>query len=166
MRTASLHSIPEQEVKSPQGRYHLHRRHVSVALGGQRDIGTWGGGHPFDLEWARIPPGAINYPHHAHAAQWELFAFLAGQGEIRGPEETISVTAGDHVIFPPGEAHQIRNTGDTDLIYYIIADHPPAELIHYPDTGKWAAKSTISSKGASGPRVFEMKEASYYEPGD
>jgi uncharacterized cupin superfamily protein len=156
MRTASLHAIPEQEVKSPQGRYHLFRRHVSVALGGTRDTGTWGGGHPFDLEWARLPAGAMNYPHHAHAAQWELFVFLAGQGEFRGPAETIQVTAGDHVIFPPGEAHQLRNTGDTDLLYYIIADHPPTEVVHYPDTNKWA----------SNHRVFEMKEAPYYEPGD
>jgi uncharacterized cupin superfamily protein len=158
MHKTHLDSIPEDESKSPQGRYHLRRRNISIALGGKKDTGTWGGGHPFDLEWVRIPAGAANFPFHAHAAQWELYTFLEGRGEVRGPHETVPVEAGDHIIFPPGESHQVRNTGASDLVYYVIADNPTADVTTYPDTGKRGIKPER--------KHFEMKETSYYEPGD
>ena len=106
----------------------------------------------------RLPAGAANFPFHAHAAQWELYVFIEGRGEVRGPAETISVEPGESVIFPPGEAHQIRNTGDTDLVYYVIADHHPADVTTYPDTGKWGVKPQR--------KCFTMTETPYYEPGD
>ncbi len=158
MHQTRLDSIPEDETKSPHGRYHLHRRNVSLALGGKRDAGTWGGGHPFDLEWVRIPAGAANFPFHFHAAQWELYAFLEGRGEVRGADEIVPVEAGDHILFPPGAGHQIRNTGTTDLIYYVIADNPPADVTTYPETNRRGIKPER--------KYFEMKEVPYYEPGD
>jgi hypothetical protein len=48
------------EQRSPRGRFHLFRRHISEALGALRDAGVAGGGHPFDVELARLPPGATN----------------------------------------------------------------------------------------------------------
>jgi uncharacterized cupin superfamily protein len=158
MNKVQLVSIPEEEIKSPHGKYQIRRRSISLALGGKKDIGTWGGGHPFDLEWVRIAPGAMNFPYHAHTAQWEMYVFVSGRGEARGPLETIPVEAGDSVVFAPREAHQIRNTGEADLVYYVIADHHPAEVAVYPDTGKWG----IKPQG----KYFTMAEASYYEPGD
>ncbi len=158
MQKVHLDSIREDDVKSPRGRYHLYRRNVSIPLGGKKDIGTWGGGHPFDLEWVRIPPGAANFPFHIHAAQWELYAFLEGHGEVRGPDETVTVKAGDHVLFPPGAGHQIRNTGTADLVYYVIADHHPAEVTTYPETDKRGIKPD--------GKIFEMKEVPYYGPED
>src|SRR5271155_5838415 len=116
MQIAKLSSIPEQQVTSPKGRYRLMRQSISLALGGIKDVGTWGGGHPFDVEQVRVAPGAANFPFHAHAAQWEMYLFLSGQGEIRGPDGISAIQAGDSVIFKPGEAHQIRNTGNAELI--------------------------------------------------
>jgi uncharacterized cupin superfamily protein len=158
MQKIKLAAVPEEEAQSPHGRYHLFRRSISRGLGGKKDVGTWAGGHPFDLEWVRLPAGAANFPFHAHAAQWELYVFLEGRGEVRGPKETIAVEAGDNVLFPPGEAHQIRNSSGTDLIYYVIADHHPAEVATYPDDGTWG----IKPQG----KHFTMTEVPYYEPGD
>jgi uncharacterized cupin superfamily protein len=158
MKKAQLSSLPEQEGTSPHGRYRIFRRSISEALGGQKDKGVWGGGHPFDVEWVRLPAGKTNFPFHAHYGQWEMYMFISGHGEMRGPAETISVEAGDSVIFPPGEAHQITNNSDADLIYYVIADHPCADIAFYPDTEKWAIKP---------PRkFFKMTEVPYYEPTD
>jgi uncharacterized cupin superfamily protein len=158
MKKTKLSSLTEQEGKSPHGRYHVFRRSISEALGGQKDKGVWGGGHPFDLEWIRLPAGATNFPYHAHSAQWEMYVFISGRGEIRGPQEILPVESGESVLFPPGEAHQIINNSETDLIYYVIADHPPADIAFYPDTEKWAIKP---------PRkFFKMTEVPYYEPGD
>jgi uncharacterized cupin superfamily protein len=156
MHQANLASIPEQESRSPKGRYHLFRRNISEAVGGKKDVGTWDGGHPFDLEWVRLPAGAANFPFHSHAAQWELYVFVSGQGEVRGPAGNVAVQAGDHVIFPPGEAHQIRNPGGADLVYYVIADQHPADVSHYPDSGEWGIKPQR--------KHFAMTETPYYQP--
>lgn len=87
-----------------------------------------------------------------------MYLFIGGAGQLRGPEETVAVTAGDSVIFKPGEAHQILNTSDQDLTYYVIADHPLADVATYPDTGKWAVKPPT--------KCFTMTEVPYYEPED
>lgn len=159
MTIAKLSSIPEKTHSSPGGKYRGTRQSISGALGGIKDVGTWGGGHPFDVEQIRIPSGATSFPYHAHAAQWEMYVFTAGRGEVRGPDGTAAVEAGDSIIFRPGEAHQLRNTGDADLVYLVIADHPMADVINYPDTpGKWVVKPD--------PKCFTMNEASYFEPGE
>jgi uncharacterized cupin superfamily protein len=158
MTKTKLSSIPEQEQRSPKSRYHIFRKSISEALGGRKDAGTWAGGHPFDVELARLPPGAKNFPYHAHYAQWELFLFISGRGEMRGPDETFAVTAGDVVMFPPGDAHAITNTGADDLVYYVMADHAPADVIHYPDRGNWFIKPQRKS--------FTMTETSYYPEGE
>jgi uncharacterized cupin superfamily protein len=158
MKKANLAGITERETKSPQGRYHLYRRSLSEALGGKTDIGTWDGGHPFDVEWVRLPPGAMNFPFHAHSAQWEMYVIIDGEGEMRGPDGWFAVGPGDSVVFPPHTPHQIKNSSARDLTYYVIADHHPAEVTHYPDTGRWGIKPQR--------KYFEMTEAPYYEPGD
>ena len=158
MRKAKLNAIPEQEQRSPKGRYHIFRKNISEALGGKKDTGPAGGGHPFDVELARLPPGEMNFPFHAHYAQWEMFMFVAGTGELRGPEQVIAVGPGDAVMFPPGDAHSISNTGTEDLIYYVIADHAPADVIFYPDRGNWFIKPQR--------KCFTMTETNYYPDGD
>jgi len=159
MQTVNLSSIPAQLVQSPKGKYKLTRQSVSLALGGKKDIGTWGGGHPFDVELVRVAPGAANFPFHVHAAQWEMYLFLEGNGQMRGSEGTQTIGAGDHVLCKPGDGHQIINTGTGDLVYYVVADHSPAEIVTYPDTpGKFAAKPVN--------RCFTMNDVEYYEPED
>ena len=71
----------------------------------------FGDGRPFDVELTRLPPGAVNWPFHSHAAQWELFLVLAGQGKARTPEGVVALAAGDCLLFAPGEAHQLTNPG-------------------------------------------------------
>ena len=158
MQKARLAAIPEKEVKSPYGRYHLFRRSISEALGGKKDLGTWAGGHPFDLEVVRLPPGARNFPLHAHSAQWEMYVIVSGCGQARGTEQTVPVEPGDNLIFPPGEAHQLINTGDTDLVYYVIADHSPADVTYYPEKDAWGIKPQR--------KHFKMTEVPYYDGED
>ena len=133
-------------------------KHLSLAVGGIKDMGTGGGGHPFDVELTRVPPGAANWPFHSHAAQWEMFIVLSGRGEARTTTEVIPLAAGDCFLFPPGEAHQLTNTGETDLLYYIITDQPAADVIFYPDSDKWFVKPQR--------KFFRMREVGYYEGED
>ncbi len=142
-------------MRSPKGRFTVFRKEVSLALGAARNAAPGAGGHPFDVELARIPPGQTNWPFHAHSMQWELYIVLAGHGETRTPEGATPIAAGEAFVHPPGEAHQIRNTGAGDLVYYVVADQPPAETVHYPDSGKWIAKPPGT--------CFRMAEANYFD---
>jgi uncharacterized cupin superfamily protein len=155
MNKINQNQVEWVEQKSPRGKYHLFRRFLSVALGGKRDLDTWGGGHPFELELTRIPPGKTNWPYHAHSAQWELYVVLSGHGQTRTPEGKSEIGPGDCFLCSPGEPHQIHNSGTEDLVYYVIADNPQADITNYPDSGKWSIKPQRKS--------FEMTEVDYYK---
>ena len=155
MNKANQNQIDWVELKSPKGKFQLFRRHISLAMGAKKDTGTWGGGHPFDLELTRLPPGKTNWPYHAHAAQWEMYIVLSGRGQLRTSEGKSEIVPGDCFIHPPGEPHQIHNTGTEDLVYYVIADNPRCDTGNYPDTGKWFAKPQR--------KCFEITEVDYYK---
>jgi uncharacterized cupin superfamily protein len=156
MHKISIHDVSAEQRSSPKGRYELQRKHVSLALGGKKDMGTFGGGHPFDVEHTVLPPGKRNYPLHSHAAQWEHYIILSGHGVMHTDGgQSLELTPGDHVICPPGDAHQIENTGTEALSFYVIADHHPADITTYPNTGKRQLKPEY--------RVVQTTDADYYD---
>jgi uncharacterized cupin superfamily protein len=156
MKIASESTTPEESRLSPKGVFEIHRRHMSLALGGVKDTGAWGGGHPFDVELARIPAGKIGYPLHSHAAQTEYYIILQGSALLRdGGDTDVRIQAGDHFLCAPGEAHQLINTSEEDLVYYVIADQHRAEITTYPHTGKRQIKPEY--------RYFRIEDVDYYE---
>jgi uncharacterized cupin superfamily protein len=147
--------LPWDEWQSPKGKFRGRSKELSIALGAKRNTPTGLGGHPFDLELGKLAPGERPCPFHSHATQWELFIFLAGTAKVRANDETAILHAGDIVVHPPGEAHDFTNTGDTDLLYYCLADNPPVDYWHYPDSGKWGLRS---------PReFFRIDSVEYYD---
>jgi uncharacterized cupin superfamily protein len=155
MKTIQIANLPWTERKSPTGKYHSFFKDVSIALGGVKDTGTWGGGHPFDLQIRRVPPGAAVCPLHAHTAQWELFIAFSGEATVRIGEKRQVIRAGEAFVQPPGTAHQIINTGDEDFIFHVIANNLIADSTYYPDSKKWAMKPQ--------GKVFRMTEVDYYD---
>ena len=115
MRKINISQVSETQQHSPKGRFAVFRKHISIALGGLKDVGVFGGGHPFDLELVRVPSGRAAWPLHAHSAQWELYVIISGSGQVRTQSETVAVGVGDVIIHPPEEAHQLRNTGSDDF---------------------------------------------------
>jgi uncharacterized cupin superfamily protein len=150
-----LSAIPEKESRSPRGKYHSWVRDVSVALGAPYGVGLWGGGHPFDVQVRRIPPGASVCPFHQHFTQWELFVVRQGTGTVRSGAEQEAVQAGDVFVQPPGIPHQLTNTGATDLEVLIITDNPLLDLCYYPDSDKWGGRAV------GGP--FRMRRVGYFD---
>jgi uncharacterized cupin superfamily protein len=140
-RKLHLDDPPWEEWRSTKGRFHGTSKELSNALGAKRNTPTGLGGHPFDLELSKLAPGECGSPFHSHAAQWELFLILEGRAGVRAARDTLTLGAGDVILHPPGEAHQITNTGETDLSFYLIADNPPVEYWHYPDSNKWGFRS-------------------------
>lgn len=154
-RVVSIAALPETTRLSPGGRFGSMRRDISLALGGIADTGLWGGGHPFDLQQRRVPAGRAVCPRHAHTVQWELFIALEGEADVRSGDETHRVRAGHVFLQPPGTAHQIRNAGEGDFSFYVIADNPRADSCFYPESKKWM----LDPQGV----VFRMSETDYYD---
>lgn len=155
MKKIAIAALPWEESKSPAGKYQSSFKNISLALGGKRDVGAWGGGHPFDLQLRRVPPGAAVCPLHAHTLQWELFVVLSGTATVRMESASHVVTAGDAFVQAPGTAHQITNIGTEDFLFYVIADNCPADSTYYPDSKKWMLKPQR--------KIFRMTEVDYFD---
>lgn len=156
MKKINLADVSVEHRCSPKGKFELQRQHISLELGGVKDVGPWGGGHPFDIELASLPPGKVNFPLHAHASQTEHYIILSGSGLLRdGQDCEERLVAGDHLICHPGDAHQIENDGTVPLTYYVIADHHPTEVAIYPKTGKRYLRPEY--------RVVRVEDVDYYE---
>jgi uncharacterized cupin superfamily protein len=88
-----------------------------------------------------IGPGKRAFPFHNHHGNEELFIILDGRGELRFGPDRHPVRAGDIISCPSGGpevAHQLINTGDTDMRYLAIATSRSPEVAEFPDTGKYA----------------------------
>jgi uncharacterized cupin superfamily protein len=140
MRKINVDRLPEEERKSPGGKFHKFVKDISIALGREKESLDLSKRHPFDVALVRIPAGKSYCPYHSHSAETEFYLVVAGRGEVRDEEGTVTVGTGDVFVFPPDEAHQLSNPGPEDFVYYVIADNPRADSCFYPDSGKWAVK--------------------------
>ena len=159
MHKVNVSDIKEEPWQSPRGKYAVSFKGISEALGRDPKSLDLPKRHPFDLEWNRLPPGKHNFPYHAHSAQWELYLVIAGKGSVRNEHGTTDVVAGDAFIFAPNEPHQITNSGEEDLLYYVVADNPIGESAYYPDSGKWKVNKSSSADRV----VVKGKETDYFD---
>jgi mannose-6-phosphate isomerase-like protein (cupin superfamily) len=68
------------------------------------------------LAEARVAPGQTTACHY-HPRTEEIYYILSGVGRVRVGEELRDVAAGDAIAIPPGEIHQITNTGQQTLVF-------------------------------------------------
>ena len=163
MRKVNLKDIPEQERKSPKGKFGRFSKNISIALGREPESLYLSKRHPFDLALVRIPKGKSLCPYHAHAAESELYLVVSGRGTVRDKDVATDVGPGDAFFFQPGEAHQLSNAGDEDFVYYVIADNPRSggasgDSCYYPDSGKWAV-----AKEGSEEVIVTGTDADYFD---
>jgi uncharacterized cupin superfamily protein len=137
VKKINLDDIPWVERKSPRGHYHKFRRDIALAFDNPKTGPKLSGPPPFEVELVRLAPKAKNFPFHSHAAEWEFYLIVSGTGKMRAGKITRGLRAGDCVLNPPGEPHQIVNTGKDDLVYYVVANNAPVDVWHYPDSNKW-----------------------------
>ena len=67
------------------------------------------------LAEATVPVGGRTIAHY-HRTTEELYFFTAGSGRMTLGDDEREVTAGDCVVIPPGQVHQLVNTGDEPLV--------------------------------------------------
>ena len=163
MLKVNLKDIPEQERKSPKGKFGRTMKNISVALGREPESLDLSKRHPFDLTLVRIRKGKTLCPYHAHAAESELYLVVSGRGSVRDKDGFTEVGPGDAFLFQPGQAHQLSNAGDQDFVYYVIADNPRSggttgDSCYYPDSGKWAVTTDARDEV-----VVKGTEADYFD---
>src|SRR5947209_4508289 len=89
----------------------------------------------FGVNLTRLPPGAISALRHAHTRQDELVYILEGEailvtnaGETRlGPGMVAGFKAGT------GDAHQLVNRGERDVVFIEVGDRIAGDEVAYPD---------------------------------
>ncbi len=96
------------------------------------------------VSYNEVPPGKSGCPFHNHHVEDELFHIIAGTGEYRFGDARHPIRSGDVLGAPAGgpeTAHQIINTGTTTLVYLGISTMAKTEIVEYPDSGKFLAKT-------------------------
>ncbi|MEM7384633.1 MAG: cupin domain-containing protein [Verrucomicrobiota bacterium] len=160
MRKINIDEVEEDQWGSPSGKFEGFGKSVSIALGRDPESMDLVKRHPFDVEILRIPPGKKPYPYHSHSAQWEFYHIISGKGRVRDEnDEPVPIGSGDAFVFKPGEAHQLINDGDEDLVVYVVADNPVGECYYYPDSRKWGLRHPEG-------RFFRGDSLDYYDGED
>ena len=86
-----------------------------------------------------LPPGKSQCPFHSHRAEEEMFLILEGEGELRFGNERYPLRKHDVIACPTGGpevAHQIINTGTTEMRYLALSSLREMEVCEYPDSNK------------------------------
>jgi uncharacterized cupin superfamily protein len=96
----------------------------------------------------------------------EMFFILEGEGELLFGDQRYPIRRHDVIACPTGGAevaHQIINTGATDLRYLAISTLTELEACEYPDSGKISIVS--GKRGDRGLRKMFRAEADveYYD---
>ena len=119
-----------------------------------------------------VPPGKRAFPCHRHHIIEEAMVILEGEGEYRYGDERYPVKAGDVVAAPAGAkaaAHQLINTGSSDLKYVCFSTMQKTDVVEYPDTGKvgaitWAEDEDETSDGVLfRHRAYQGEPVDYWE---
>ena len=104
-----------------------------------------------------VAPGMRAFPMHNHRVNEEMFYVIAGSGELRVGAQTHAVRAGDIIACPPGgpeTAHQLVNTGDTELTYLAVSTKLSPELCEYPESGKFGVMADLGRDADGRPAMF------------
>lgn len=130
----NLADVEVGEERAPRGN-NAHMYDIRRA-----DIGRRIGARQLGYNLTVVAPGKRNCPFHSHRAEEEMFLILEGNGELRYGDARYPLRPGDVVACPTGgpeSAHQIINTGTTEMRYLSLSTMAPIEICDYPDSGKF-----------------------------
>ena len=125
----------------------------------KRPLGDLFGLTNFGVNLTRVEPGGVSALRHAHATQDEFIYVLEGR-------PTLITNAGETQLSPgmcagfkaaTGDAHQLVNRSDNDVVYLEVGDRSPGDAVFYPDDD---IKAVL---GADGKWIFEHKDGSPFE---
>ena len=113
-----------------------------------------------------MPPGKAQCPLHSHRNEEEMFFILEGEGELRFGDQRYAIRKHDVIACPTGGpevAHQIVNTGSTDMRYLSLSNNEALEICEYPDSNKVAVFASESGTPRLRKLFLSETEVEYYE---
>jgi uncharacterized cupin superfamily protein len=111
-------------------------------------ISTLIGAQKLGYNLSVIAPSKAAFPCHSHRVNEEMFYVIEGVGELQLGDQRYPVRAGDVIACPPGDvgtAHQLRNTGDCELIFLAVSTMEYPEICEYPDSGKYLVRTGFAA---------------------
>jgi uncharacterized cupin superfamily protein len=112
----------------------------------------------FGVNLTRLEPGGVSALRHAHTTQDEFIYVLEGH-------PTLVTDRGDTLLAPgmcagfkagTGDAHQLVNRSDDDVVFLEIGDRTPDDAASYPDD------DIVAELDASGRWQFSHKDGTPY----
>jgi uncharacterized cupin superfamily protein len=152
----NLDEITEFDDVEENGIYTSRRALFSERIGA-RDLG-------YNL--TILPPGKVQCPFHVHHGEEEMFLILEGEGELRFGDQRYPIRKHDVIACPTGGpevAHQIINTGTTDMRYLALSTVVDIEICEYPDSQK--VSLVTGRRGEPGlHKIFRVEtDVDYYD---
>jgi uncharacterized cupin superfamily protein len=122
---------------------------ASLAAGKEkRPLGDIFGLTNFGVNFTRLSPGATSALRHSHSKQDEFIYILQGRAVLHTRDGTTELSSGMCAGFKAGtgDAHQLVNESEDEVIYLEVGDRTAGDEVNYPDDdlkviqvdGKWA----------------------------
>jgi uncharacterized cupin superfamily protein len=146
-------AVPSRRVRSvyPEPFAALFEGRDKKALGAAFGLGNFG------VNLTRLAPGAISALRHAHSRQDEFVYILEGHPTLHTDEGATALGPGMCAGFKAGtgNAHQLANASDQDVVYLEIGDRTSGDIAVYPD-------NDLIAREASGAWTFLHKDGRPY----
>ena len=111
----------------------------------------------FGVNLTHLSPGAISALRHAHTRQDEFIYVLEGHPTLLTDEGETPLSPGMCAGFKcgTGNAHQLVNRTDADVVYLEVGDRTPGDMASYPD-------DDLAAKQLDGQWHFSHKNGEPY----
>jgi mannose-6-phosphate isomerase-like protein (cupin superfamily) len=124
-----------------EGRVYPARRRTQNVVGGLSPIIA----ENFCMGYVTLEPGGGQVPWH-NQEQEEIYFVLEGEGEMCLGAERTGIRGGQAVYIPPGEFHQLTNTGHTRMVM-IYCYSPAGDVAHW----RQELDGTLPKEGIEAP---------------
>ena len=124
----------------------------------KRQLGDFFGLSTFGVNLTRLLPGGVSALRHAHARQDEFIYILEGHPTLVTDEGETPLAPGMCVGFKAGtgNAHQLINRSDAEVLYLEVGDRNPGDSAVYPDD------DLVAVSGSDGKWQFRHKDGTSY----
>ena len=124
----------------------------------KRQLGDFFGLSTFGVNLTRLLPGGVSALRHAHARQDEFIYILEGHPVVITDEGETPLAPGMCVGFKAGtgNAHQLINRSDAEVLYLEVGDRKPGDSAIYPDD------DLVAVSGSDGKWQFRHKDGTSY----
>lgn len=157
----NLAEMAWDKISGPEGtRFGGERKRVGMKIGAEK----------LGYSLFNVQPGKTAFPYHTHTGNEEMMYIIDGTATLRLGKDEIQVSAGDVIACPPGAdfPHQLINTGETILTYFVVSTMEYPDISQYPDSNKIGAYANTAGASQVGFRALYVRDTNvnYYDGED